>query len=122
MKKSSHFNQSALAENNRSNTSLQTTVPFSWKGVIIMLHFFCILCLAAGLRAQPNILPFNSEYGKIIVGTDHQFFQFKVADGDRFPTSGTSIDPSINLSSEFGAANGYGFWTISSNFGSNVKI
>ena len=86
----------------------------SAKRLIAMLALqlaFVFLMQGAG-RGQnysyPNLA--NVEYGKFTIN------QYKVGDGDHFPS-----DPSIKLTMDCLAANGYGQWTVSSATGNNVE-
>ncbi len=77
--------------------------------VAILLSVF----FSSGLHAQNFTYTSNAEYGKITVSSVPQLMQYKVADATRF----TTTDPTIDLTMDCLAANGYGQWTCSSAIG-----
>ncbi|HET9137025.1 MAG TPA: hypothetical protein VFO76_10335, partial [Candidatus Kapabacteria bacterium] len=85
---------------------------------VISLRFSAMLLTL--LLASSTILnaqnfysyPSNSEYGQIAIK------QYKVSDGDQYSTT----DPTVNMTMDCLAANGYGQWTVSTNLGSKVTI
>src|SRR5439155_11471666 len=78
-----------------------------------------IFCATVGW-GQNFTYPSNAEYGVIVDNNVHQFLQYKVADNDHFSTAAIE-DPRIIITADKVAANGYGQWTVSTAFGTNVE-
>src|SRR5579864_1690681 len=106
----------------------QTASVLLNKRITGMLAIVLSLFFSSQTQAQnftyPNLNLINSEYGQLSSAGNSNtppssgINQYKVTDGASFNTS----DPTIIMTMDCLAANGYGQWTVSSNFGGNVAV